>query len=193
MIVWVGVSGGVSTIYVENMASREQMKQEAISQLCDILERARASGLSQEKIKKCLESEDLVSVPEIAANRPSRWKYIKCLSLHCIIFNVLPTMLLLTLMCLPVFELMKGSPCLVFKPGIIAELIHPLADCKFCANVTEAPRLQNISAYEFVSKYAYTLKPSLVVGAASEWPAVNLFSYDYFRKLYQQVFFSIAL
>ena len=172
------------------MASR---KQEAISQLCDILERARASGLPQEKIRNCLESKDLVSVFESGGNRRSCWKYTKCLSFHCIIFNVLPAMLLLALMGFPLFEFMNESPCLVPKPEIFLDLVQPLLDCKFCENVTEAPRLKNITPYEFVHNYAYTSRPSLFVGAASEWPAVDLFSYDYFRKLYQQVSVTVSV
>ena len=170
------------------MASRKQLKQEAISQLCDILERAKAAGLPQEKIRSCLESEDLVSVFKSAeSDRRSCWKYTRYLSPYFIIFNVLPAMLLLALVGYPLYELTNESPCLVPKPELLIDLIQPLLDCKFCENVTEAPRLRNITPYEFVHNYAYTSRPSLVVGAASEWPAVDLFTYDYFKKLYQQV------
>ena len=64
--------------------------------------------------------------------------------------------------------------------------MHPKFDCNFCEGLTGAPRQTNLSQYEFVHKYAYTSRPILVVGAASDWPAMDVFSYDYFKSLYQQ-------
>ena len=159
----------------------DAVKEETIARLCSLLEAAKSAGLSQDEISECLESEDLLSPPE------NDRKVLKktCFILHCTVFKVLPVIFLLVPLYFPISAFLQGAPCLIPLPPPFRP---PLMDCKFCKGVTEAPKLAaNLSRLEFVQKYAYTSRPILVVGAASKWPAVDVFSYNYFKNLYLQL------
>lgn len=160
----------------------EKLKEETISRLRSILTKARSAGVSERELRKYLEAEEFLPSGG-GRGKPSRYG---CLSLHCIVFRVLPAVLLLSLFYFPLSELLNGSPCLVSQLSPFPELAHPVLNCSFCEGVTGAPRHVNLSRREFMHKYAYTGRPVVVVEAASSWPAINVFSYDYFKNLYLQ-------
>ena len=155
-----------------------ELKERTASRLTDILERAHSAGLSENDFKRCLQSFSTTT-------KTHRWKYLS-LTANSVVFKFLPVVFLLYLLYSPVSELLSRSPCLVSQIPPFGELLHPKLDCNFCEGLRGAPRLTNLSQYEFVSEYAYTSQPLLVVGAASGWPAMEVFSYDYFKDLYQQ-------
>ena len=57
---------------------------------------------------------------------------------------------------------------------------------RVCEGVTGALRFVNLSREDFVHHHAYSAKPIVVEGAALRWPAMDVFSYDYFKNLYLQ-------
>ena len=59
--------------------------------------------------------------------------------------------------------------------------------CRVCEGVSGALRFDNLSREDFVHHYAYSAKPIVVEGAARGWPAMEVFSYNYFRRLYLQI------
>lgn len=61
-----------------------------------------------------------------------------------------------------------------------------------CEGVTGALRFVNLSREDFVHHHAYSAKPIVVEGAALGWSAIDVFSYDYFKDLYQQIPGSLA-
>lgn len=49
-----------------------------------------------------------------------------------------------------------------------------------------ALRFGNLSREDFVHNHAYSAKPIVVERAADGWSAMEVFSYDYFKDLYQK-------
>lgn len=155
--------------------------------LSSALQRAKTAGLSDTEINKCLQDEGLLTPPATSADSSGKDKVIYqmgCKILNIFLFKVYPLIFLLSLLAYPLFKLFAGSPCLLTEITPFAELFMPFVNCDICNGVTEAPRLVNLSQEEFIRKYAYNSKPIVVVGAASDWPALNTFSYDYFKDLY---------
>ncbi len=145
-----------------------------------ILENARSVGISEIEIQGCLEKEGLIQeLPSPAQIMQKAWRILDILT-----FKVYPLLFLLSLLAYPTFKAFTGSPCLVSEVFPLAEAVTPFVDCKIYKGVTHAPRLSNLSQEDFIRNYAYQSKPILVVGAASDWPALDLFSYDYFKDLY---------
>ena len=161
-------------------------KDQVVSRLCDILLEAKSTGLSDQQLKKNLQQirlADVCKIEEKDSTEPGVYK-TGCNLLNCLVFKVYPLVFLLSLFAYPLFKLVTGSPCLISEVTPLGEALIPFVDCKICENVTEVPRLTNLSREEFVHKYAYTSKPILVVGAALGWPALEVYSYDYFKSLY---------
>ena len=82
-------------------------------------------------------------------------------------------------------SLYNGQPCL-FSQHAIPEFAMKLGDCECCKNVGESLLIEDISPEEFMSKYAYSTKPLLMKGAASNWPAMDVFTFKYFQELYSK-------
>ncbi len=157
------------------------MSQKVLTELTAILESAKSAGLSESDIKDCLEQEGLIPTPppDPALLMKKAWWIMEL-----IVFKVYPLLFLAALLAYPGYKAYTGSPCLVSEVFPLAEAVIPFVDCKICEGVTQAPRLTNLSQEEFIRSYAYESKPILVVGAARDWPALDLFSYDYFKDLY---------
>ena len=161
---------------VERMSTDSQL----YTELKGILENARSDGLSETEIQECLEKEGLTQeLPSPSQLMHKAWRLLDIL-----IFKVYPLLFLLSLFAYPSYKAFTGSPCLVSDVFPLSEAVTPFVDCKICKGVTQAPRLTNLSQEDFIRNYAYQSKPILVVGAASDWPALDLFSYDYFKDLY---------
>ena len=150
----------------------------------DLLAAALAQGCRSEDIKDFLRQ----LKRSRAHSNKKHWLWLARLGrvLYYLVFLVLPAVLLLSVLLLSLINWYEEAPCLVPQPYFLGEILRPMSDCEFCNGVTAAPREKNISVYDFVKKYAYTSKPVVVEGAASDWPATRAFSYDYFKGLYQQ-------
>ncbi len=158
----------------------DRLRIETVTELSRALHEAKSAGLSQDDLRKCLELEN----SEANTESESSFRRRIHLYLHFCVFTLLPVLLSLSLLYLPLSALLRGSWCLVPQIFPFPEVLRPIADCSVCGNVSTAPRLTNLSRHDFVRQYAYNSKPILVVGAALEWPAVSVFSYEYFRELY---------
>ena len=153
---------------------------QVLTELSTILENAKKAGLSDEEIKECLEKDGLLQTPIDSAQLIQKaWRLLDIL-----IFKVYPILFLCAMFAYPVVKAYTGAPCLVSEVFPLSEAVVPFVDCGMCEGVTGAPRLTNLSQEEFIRNYAYQSKPILVVGAASDWPALDVFSYDYFKNLY---------
>ena len=160
----------------------EKLREETIARLCEVLESARSSGLSENDVKTCLETEQFLGSPH-RHKKQLKWRL---LSIHCWFFNILPVVFFLSLLYFPLSELLSDSPCLIYQPLPFSEFLQPIADCSVCEGIVEAPRIVNLSREEFVRKYAYSSRPIVVAGAALEWSAIEVFSYEYFKELYHR-------
>lgn len=161
--------------------ARFELKERTASRLTGILEQAQSAGLSENDFKRCLQSNKYFST----ATNAHKLQYFSLIA-NSVVFKFLPFVFLAVLLYFPVSEVLSHSPCLVSQIPPFGEVMHPKLDCDFCEGLRGAPHLTNLSQYEFVSEYAYTSRPILVVGAASGWPAMEVFSYNYFKDLYQQ-------
>ena len=102
------------------------------------------------------------------------------------LFTIIPCLFIGFLLHAAVLQVLSGSFCVVPMPMVIAGMMTPPANCDVCQGVKGAPRLVNPSRKEFVLHHAHTSRPIVVVGAALNWSAVEVFSYEYFRRIYQR-------
>lgn len=153
------------------------MEAKVVSEVRGVIRRARSRGMTDEEITKWFEAQgyspDLFDPYQKA-----------CSLLNCLVFKVYPVIFLLALSAYPLFRMMAGYSCLVSEISPFGEAVNPMANCEMCEGVTGAPRLSNLSKDDFIRNYAYTSKPILVVGAVSNWTALDVFSYEYFKSLY---------
>ncbi len=154
------------------------MEREVEAKIRKILEQAKSQGMTDKEIKD-LVSKNGYSLSDINQRT--------CNILNCLIFKVYPVIFVLALLAYPLIEMIKGSPCLLVELSPFGEAVTPIVNCKMCEGVTEAPRLTNLSEDHFIRNYAYTSKPLLVVGAVSNWSALNVFSYEFFKSLYHRL------
>ncbi|KAL0871768.1 hypothetical protein ABMA27_004266 [Loxostege sticticalis] len=79
----------------------------------------------------------------------------------------------------------EAGRCLLPSNYLVWEATRPLADCAYCVNVTKPIVLWNVTRHSF-ARYAYSSKPIIVKKSISHWKASKEFSYDLFKRLYQQ-------
>ncbi|KAG8236752.1 hypothetical protein J437_LFUL015581 [Ladona fulva] len=81
----------------------------------------------------------------------------------------------------------SSQRCLLQNNFFVMEATRPLTDCnKVCKGVNSVLILENTTREEF-SKIAYSSRPILVRGGAEHWPARRIFSFEFFRRLYEGV------
>ena len=81
----------------------------------------------------------------------------------------------------------QSTVCLVDHTEVSLEFMRPVTNCTaMCKGMKEVPRLSSITQEEFLKTYAYTGRPLVVTGATANWTALNTFSFDYFKKLYEK-------
>ncbi|XP_066917837.1 uncharacterized protein [Clytia hemisphaerica] len=77
--------------------------------------------------------------------------------------------------------------CLVGMSALSMDMTRPVSNCNICRGITEVPIVQNMTREYFLKHHAYTGAPVLVKGGASNWTALNMFSYKYFKLLYSKL------
>jgi len=105
------------------------------------------------------------------------------------IFVILPVVLAVAFYHFDVIERLKirEEPCLLNVNEIFIELTRKPTNCSLvCEGLTEIPRVSELSKEEFVSKYAYTGRPVVVVDAAKNWSAVGRFNFTFFKELFEK-------
>ncbi|XP_041362574.1 bifunctional arginine demethylase and lysyl-hydroxylase PSR-like [Gigantopelta aegis] len=85
-----------------------------------------------------------------------------------------------------VHGMIYDSRCLISNNIVFSEIARPLADCEVCRNLKSVPIERHISAETFLEQYAYTKIPLLVKDATTNWTAMSVFTYDFFKKLYTE-------
>ncbi|XP_072397750.1 uncharacterized protein [Diabrotica undecimpunctata] len=79
-----------------------------------------------------------------------------------------------------------GVRCILPNNYFIWEATRPISNCNFCLNVTEPIILPNVSRDTFLP-YNYGSKPVVIKEAFLHWPAMHVFSLEYFQKLYNNI------
>lgn len=171
-------------IQSENSPPGPKTKADVILAFKDAIAQARSEGIQQREMKSKLKLELLI-VSGIY-RRPWFIRYIPTPSF--VTFTVLPILFLLaissTIAYFAASTIREGGHCISWWIPFDGLISLPVTDCSFCAGLTEAPRLRNLSMDDFVHKYAYTGVPIVVTDATDNWKARKLFTYNYFKGLY---------
>ncbi len=157
-------------------------EEEVISRVRKAIRKARSRGMTDDQILALTKEKGYVM-----DDHHEETSRRMCSMLSCLVFKVYPILFLLLLSAYPLFRLLGGYACLLTEVSPFGEAVTPVVDCVICEGVTSAPRLTNLSMDDFIRNYAYTSRPILVEGAVSNWSAVKVFSYDYFKYLYLQL------
>ncbi|CAL7939557.1 unnamed protein product [Xylocopa violacea] len=83
-----------------------------------------------------------------------------------------------------VIKSIRGTRCLIPNNYFIWEFTRPISNCDYCRGVTSALILPNLTREEF-KQYAYSSRPMVIKHAASHWPASKVFSWKFFKDLYE--------
>ena len=168
--------------------------EEALITIRDLLKRAKTRGLTDENIYKYLKengyslnSRTDKKTDKVAHAQPTSSYMITRSLLNLIFFKLIPALMALSIIMYPILNMVTGATCLLTKISPFGEVMMPVVNCDMCKNVLEAPRLSNLGRDDFIRNYAYKGKPILVEGAASNWSAVEVFSYEYLKSLYLSV------
>lgn len=87
------------------------------------------------------------------------------------------------------FDIIKSireTRCLIPNNYLIWEFTRPISNCDYCRDVTSALILSNLTREEF-KQYAYSSIPMIIKHAASNWPASKVFSWKFFKDLYENI------
>lgn len=79
-----------------------------------------------------------------------------------------------------------SSRCGIENNYIVMEITRPITDCRICKGIRKFRILRNVTREEF-AQYAYLGQPMLVKGGCQNWTALNVFSYDFFKQLYNEI------
>lgn len=89
----------------------------------------------------------------------------------------------------PYFDIIKnvrGTRCLIPNNYFIWEFTRPVSNCDYCRNIDAALILPNLTKDEF-KPYAYSSRPIVIKNAAKDWPASKVYSWEFFRDLYENI------
>ncbi|XP_075219532.1 uncharacterized protein LOC142323588 [Lycorma delicatula] len=75
--------------------------------------------------------------------------------------------------------------CTIRMPDTLTRALRPPEDCSFCRSVDSVDERSKLSPAEFEEKYAYSGRPVLVKDGMENWTAHHVFSFDFFKKLYE--------
>ena len=164
---------------------------EVVAQVKELLNTAKTRGLTDNDIEVYLKEKghpftfrtdkktDEVVQMEVDAYQRS-WSLLNTL-----IFTIYPILFVSSLFIYPFFKMVTMSTCLVSELAPFSEVSSPIINCDMCRGVKEAPRISNLGREDFIRNYAYAGRPILVEGAVSNWSALQVFSYDYFKSIYR--------
>lgn len=79
-----------------------------------------------------------------------------------------------------------GIRCVIPNNYFIWEATRPVTDCSICENVTEVLNLHNVSRESF-AEFAYTSRPLVIRNAAADWPAMKVFNFEFFKRLFENI------
>ena len=155
------------------------------TELNGILRRAISSNMSKREILDVIASfkNQVKLVPLLS--RPYLTRIVLNM-LVLVLYRVLPCLFVLVCFFQRLKSVWSEDPCLVPRIVPYGEVMLPVADCGICSNLSKVPVVENVTVASFLNEYAYSSRPVLMKGAAKNWPATQLFSYEYFRQLYSQ-------
>lgn len=79
---------------------------------------------------------------------------------------------------------LKYEPCLIESTSIPSEFTRPILNCSLCSDIHKIPIFDGHVPDEVAEELAYSVTPFLVKNAARNWRASKEFSFDFFKKLF---------
>ncbi|CAG9865353.1 unnamed protein product [Phyllotreta striolata] len=77
------------------------------------------------------------------------------------------------------------SECVVEMPVDASKVFKEPENCAFCENITTVEKISRISPTDFYQKYTKRGKPVVITDATQDWPAIQSFTFDFFKTLYE--------
>ncbi|XP_012339237.1 uncharacterized protein LOC100869100 [Apis florea] len=77
--------------------------------------------------------------------------------------------------------------CLAEMPPFTQKIFRPAEDCSICRDVQQVDRISNVDPSTFEERYAYSGRPVVVMDATINWTATKVFSFPFFKSLYDGV------
>lgn len=147
------------------------------------------SDLREKSLKRgeTLEAVRFEFLREVEKNSSSYFSKIREKRLW--VFLILPVVVAAVFYYFDVVEWLKfrEEPCLLNVNEIFIEVTRKETDCSFvCEGLTEVPRISGLSKEEFVTKYAYSGRPVVVIDAAKNWSATDVFNFTFFKDLFEK-------
>ncbi|XP_018904172.2 uncharacterized protein [Bemisia tabaci] len=81
---------------------------------------------------------------------------------------------------------MDVEKCVGYVPESLSYLFRPVEDCSICLNVSQVDKVSDISPSEFEQRYVGPGRPVVVVDGSRGWSAVQVFDFDFFRRVYRE-------
>ncbi|XP_076243155.1 uncharacterized protein LOC143184654 [Calliopsis andreniformis] len=78
----------------------------------------------------------------------------------------------------------RYDKCLAELPSFTQKIFRPAEDCSMCQDVQQVDRISNVVPGTFEERYAYSGRPVVVTDAMSNWTAPEVFSFLFFKSLY---------
>ena len=114
------------------------------------------------------------------------------LSIICLLFSPIATSVFVNLanygfdVTSTVSGMLSEQRCLIATSQPFQALANPPENCySICQGLKDVPTVDTISNEEFLAHYAFSGRPLLVKGATRGWGALDTFSYQYFKSLFQ--------
>lgn len=118
------------------------------------------------------------------------FKIIKCRHIFLLIVCILSIFVGNIFLKIPLLDSIMqstlGKRCLLPNNYVVWEATRPITDCQMCQDVDDVLVLHNITREGF-QQYAYSPRPMIAKGAALHWPAMQTFTFDYFKALYNTI------
>lgn len=172
---------------VNNNDTSNECREKFYSKLCELRERARKTGLEKDFVAHVFRARgNLKFQPQEQISWPKT--IAMALTVSFLVMAGVATfagvIIKVTGWDEEIYASFRESHCLLDNGGFTIEIARPLTNCDCCRNLKEFPIERNISADDFVRKYAYTAVPVLIKDATQNWTAMRNFSFDFFKNLY---------
>ncbi|XP_011877774.1 PREDICTED: uncharacterized protein LOC105567481 isoform X2 [Vollenhovia emeryi] len=78
----------------------------------------------------------------------------------------------------------RDGKCWMATPPFVQKLFRPPQDCSICQDVQQVDKLTAVDPTIFEQRYAYSGKPVVISDAMANWTAPKVFSFPFFKTLY---------
>ncbi|XP_022906812.1 uncharacterized protein [Onthophagus taurus] len=137
-----------------------------------IFEKINQSNVSKEKLKKLDVVKKLIGTSNLIENSERKISYMVFIGIFAYMVYF--------------FMGLRGDDeCFLEFPFDTTKVFRGPVNCDICINVTTVDKINNVSPDDFDKNYASIGKPVVITDGTKGWKAVDYFSFDFFKDLYQ--------